>query len=503
LNLSAESILNLIDLEHAPDETRVSRVNAMWYGWLRDLVSSVFNFNSWPPRYASSEAAVSEIVTAIEKKYLEERDRVYPPGSSGAEGQRRGLYVDMFAAVVCLLELRLRFPYTEMDDAFLSMLGSPHIHIRTASGLALLTLGNRDTVVDPEGLLESLENGAFFAFPLQYYFRILNNLYGQSRITKQAAKQIRSHFDRESYDLKEGNYTLFKLLETAIFLAQTGELSHHALGYLVYLSEGNVRNDVELAYVNRIRSVLVALVEESSKARQTIRKYMLEEASTARGWEFVGFFKAWIEVDWQHADKRVVVDFLSITTRIHYGWQWDAVKVIIQGILSAANHVPLVVSWFGDLVKTHLEATSAALAEPEDDPTHGDPEFILLLNMNRARRKLQDSGGLNQLIEYIVRGLDTSYLVFEFRGPLLKLAEMSPEIELRYKALSTLLHYEIEHDQVKAILRKEKHKTATYMILNPYWEPLHTSQMETKESVSAVMNSALQYRPFSFDEFSC
>ena len=65
------AIIEKIDLQQTPDDTLVRRVNEMWFGWLRTLVSGIFG--SYHPIQPTSESVVQMILAAIEKRYLDER----------------------------------------------------------------------------------------------------------------------------------------------------------------------------------------------------------------------------------------------------------------------------------------------------------------------------------------------------------------------------------------------------------------------------------------------
>lgn len=479
-NDSVSAILEKIDLLQSPDDTLVQRVNKRWFGWLRTLVSGIFD--TYHPIQPTSESAVQMILAANEKHYLDQRTQgeTYKEGSSGFANRERGLYIHMFAAVVCLMELRARYPFTEMDEVFTKMLDSDHVHIRTASGLALLSMGNKNVKLDLEGLERSIELGAFFSFPLNYYFQILHNLLRHEDLYKPAAKQIRIHFDKETSDFQEGSYVLFRFLETAIFLASASELSKHSLMYLVYLSEGNVRDDIELAYVKRIRGVLIELIETSPKARQVIADYMIAEGRQARGWEFIAFYKAWEKVDWQTVEEQVVKDYLELASKVDAkAWGYDSARVIVKAILPWSNRVPLVVDWFRDYVDAFLNSDL-------------------------------DAG--SEFLSPLISGLGDLVRINEMTSSLLLLARNASSIYVRYAALRTLLHYGLESQQLKIILDAEKFKTAEHLqslynsprfLIELQYAGIEIEENEvTEEDVSDYMDRKLQYRRENFDHFS-
>lgn len=488
---STLSILEKIDLRESPDDTLVQRVNEMWFGWMRALVSGIFD--SYSPIPPTSESVVQMILKANEDHYIAKRSEseTYPEGSSGYVNRERGLYIYMFAAVVCLMELRVRYPFSEMDEVFTEMLGSDHIHIRTASGLAQLAMGNEDVELDLEGLEQSIVLGAFFSFPLNYYFHILHNLLKREDLCRPTAKMISAHYDKRFS--QEGPYYLFRLFETAMFLALAGELSKQSLTYLVWKSEGNAWNDIELAYVKRIRKVLVELIETNPEARQIIADYMITEGRKAIGWEFISFYKAWEQVNWQNVDQQVVSDYLEIAGKVHAAsWGYDSARVIVTSILPWPQLIPVVVQWFQMYVDSLIESDSKDDSNWESDLGADDEDY-------------------SDFLSRLIGGLGELARLEEITSSLLLLAQYANSIHLRFAALSTLKHFRIEKKRVQRILNEEKPRTAKYL-QSLYDSPrfrvkfLHAGidRIEvTDDEVADYLDRRLQYRPENFERFSC
>ena len=496
------AIIEKIDLQQTPDDTLVRRVNEMWFGWLRTLVSGIFG--SYHPIQPTSESVVQMILAAIEKRYLDERlqGETYKEGSSGFTNRERGLFIHMFAAVVCLMELRTRYPFSEMDEVFTRMLDSDHVHIRTASGLALLAMGNEDVKLDLDGLEKSIVLGAFFSFPLNYYFQILHNLLKREDLYKPIAKEIRVHLEKESLYFSTGSYVKYRSLETAIFLALTNELSKHCLMYLVWLSESNAQDVIELAYVKRIRKVLTALIEANPETRQIIADYMITEGREAITSEFIAFYKAWEMVAWRNVDEQVVKDYLELAGKVDDSWGYDSARVIIKAILPWPNRVPLVVEWFRNYTDSFLRSDSNNNLDWESDSDE-DLDWEPDLD-DDSDEDDSDSEFLSRLIG----GLGELVRQAEVTSSLLSLAKNASSIHVRYAALSSLMHYGLEPQRVNSILNEEKPKTTKYLqsLKNSSSSLILAAGLKerlvTDEEVIRFMDEELQYELEKFEHFS-
>ena len=286
-----------------------------------------------------------------------------------------------------------------------------------------------------------------------------------------------------------------------MFLASAGELSKHSLMYLVLKSEGNAWDDIELAYVKRIRKVLVALIETDAEARQIIADYMITEGQEARGWEFIAFYKAWELVSWRVVDPQVVEDYLNLAGRMVDSWGYDTARVIIVAILVWPNRVPQVAAWFQNYVASLLQSDL-----DDDQDWEADLDDDLDFEPDLDDESDEDNG--SEFLSRLIGGLGELVKLKEIASSLLSLARDYRSIHVRYAALSSLLHYGIERKRVNSILKEEKPKTAKYLhsLYNSY-SSLHLAagleeRMVTNEDVARFMEEELHYQPESFEHFS-
>lgn len=270
--------------------------------------------------------------------------------------------------------------------------------------------------------------------------------------------------------------------------------------YLVYLSEGNVRNEIELAYVKRIRRVLINLIENSPHARQVIADYMIDEGQEARGWEFIAFYKAWELVNWRMVDPQVVEDYLNLAGKMD-SWGYDTARVIIKAILAWPNRIPQVSEWFKNYVDSLLQSDS------EDDPNwESDSNDDLEWEPDLDDDSDEDNG--SEFLSRLIGGLGELVKLNEISSSLVSLARGSRSIYLRYAALRSLFYYDLERQQLKSILANEKGKTKKY--LQELYNSDHillrelgvSERIVTDEDVSLFMKEKLQYKIENFDQFS-
>ena len=225
-------------------------------------------------------------------------------------------------------------------SVLLELLQSPSPEIRSAVLLVMLYRGENDININIEDLRWSIERNLFYAYPLQIFGTILENL-GKviHRYPDVLDLLLDKHTKEHPYNCGGEKYSQYKALEMMLFLVENGRANRELLNLLMWRNEVMDLDPVELVYVERTRKLLAKIMQVESPIRKMIIEKIIQEcnAHETPGAEIEGWTKMLMQIDLEKSDSKVLDHIIKIIHEVDRHHDVYFIKVMVSFARKGGN----------------------------------------------------------------------------------------------------------------------------------------------------------------------